>query len=279
MNVTMRFVSIVAVAAFAACGCGRGGDGGGTAEHNQRTSGETAAPAPSPSGAANAPSAATAGTTVTLTGMVHLQGQPPPPVPIQMNADASCSQAHPDAPPVSQEVVVSPEGMLANVFVFVRNGLEGKTFPTPSEPVVLDQKGCMYAPHVVGMIVNQPLKLVNSDPTLHNVHAHPKVDGNKEFNLGMPKQGMESTRTFAKPEIMIPIKCDVHPWMISYVGVVEHPFFAVSDAAGRFTIPNLPAGTYTVETWHERFGAQTQTVKVGESPTAELHFSYQAGGS
>jgi len=279
MNMMVRLVSIVVAVVFTASGCGRGGDGGSTAEHTQKAGGEAAKPAPAPSGAASAPSDVAAGATVTLTGMIHLEGQPPPPVPIQMNADAACSAAHPESTPFAQEVVVSPEGMLANAFVFVRNGLEGKTFPTPTEPVVLDQKGCMYVPHVVGMMANQPLKLVNSDATLHNVHAHPKVEGNKEFNLGMPRQGMESTRTFAKPEIMVPIKCDVHPWMISYVGVVEHPFFAVSDAAGRFTIPNLPPGTYTIETWHEKFGAQTQTLTVGETPTADLHFTYQVAGS
>ena len=276
MNATIRFVSIVVAVLFAAAGCGRGGSGDDTAAHSQKAGGETAKPAPAPTGSPSTPSAP-AGATVTLTGTIHLEGTPPPPVPIQMGADAVCSQAHPDSPPVMQDVVVSPDGMLANVFVFVRNGLEGKTFATPTDPVVLDQRGCMYSPHVLGMMVNQPLKMVSSDPTLHNVHSHPTVDGNKEFNLAMVNPGTEVTRTFAKPEIMIPMKCDVHPWMISYIGVLEHPFFAVSDAAGHFSIPNLPPGTYTLETWHERFGAQTQTLTVGETPTAEVHFTYKVG--
>jgi hypothetical protein len=276
MNPTMRSVSIAVVVLLAGAGCGRGGSGDDTAAHNDRAGGETAKPAPSPSGGQAAPEAPT-GATVTLSGTIHLEGTPPPPIPIQMSADAVCSQAHADTPPVMQDVVVSPDGMLANVFVFVRSGLEGKTFPTTTQPVELDQKGCMYVPHVLGMMVNQPLKLLSSDPTLHNVHSHPTVDGNKEFNLAMVNAGSEVTRTFAKPEIMIPIKCDVHPWMVSYIGVVEHPFFAVSDAAGHFSIPNLPPGTYTIETWHEKFGARTQTVTLGETPAAAAHFTYKVG--
>ena len=274
MNGAMRLATVVLTVAFLASGCNRGG-GGDTAEHSEKAGGEAAKPAiPSP-GQSDAPPAPVG---VTLSGKIHLVGQAPPPSVLKMSADAVCSKAHPETPPVSEEVVVDAEGNLANVFVFVRNGLEGKSFTTPAAPMVLDQKGCMYTPHVLGMMVNQPLKLLNSDPTLHNVHAHPKVEGNREFNLAMPRPG-EQSRTFAKPEIMIPVKCDVHPWMVSYIGVMEHPFFAVTDRNGSFRIPNLPAGTYTIETWHEKYGAQTQTLTVGTTPTAELDFTYQAGGS
>ena len=276
MNAAMRLASVFLAVAFLASGCNRGG-GGDAAEHSEKAGGEAAKPAvPAPGHSDASPTPAPG---VTLSGKVHLIGQPPAPSVLKMDADAVCSKAHPDSPPVSQEVVVDASGNLANVFVFVRNGLEGKSFATPPSPVVLDQKGCMYTPHVLGMMVNQPLKMLNSDPTLHNIHAHPKVEGNKEFNLAMPRPGLEHTRTFTKEEIMIPVKCDVHPWMVSYIGVLVHPFFAVTDHNGSFKIPDLPAGTYTIETWHEKYGAQTQTLTVGATPTAELDFSYQAGGS
>jgi hypothetical protein len=123
----------------------------------------------------------------------------------------------------------------------------------------------MYDPHVFGMQANQPLKILNSDETLHNVHSLPEKS--TQFNLAMPFKGMELTKKFSKPEVMVKIKCDVHPWMAAYVGVLDHPFFAVSAADGAFQMPKLPAGTYTIEAWHEKFGTQTQTVALGEGET------------
>ena len=137
---------------------------------------------------------------------------------------------------------------LQNAFVYVKDGLGNRTFPVPKTPVVLDQQGCKYRPHVVGIQVGQPLEVRNSDSTLHNVHAIPKV--NKEFNFGQPTKGMKSSRTFDKAEVMVPFKCDVHGWMNAYAGVVAHPFFAVSKADGSFEIKGLPPGSYTVEVWH-----------------------------
>ena len=271
-------VHLACVALVAALGCSRGNEGGG-AEHSQKAGADAAKSIPAPAGETPGESAAASGPTVALTGKIHLIGEPPAPTVLKLDSDAHCASAHADSPPVSEEVVVDAAGMLANVFVYIRSGLEGKSFTTPTTPAVLDQKGCMYMPHVLGMMPNQPLKVLNSDPTLHNVHSHPKVDGNKEFNLAMPRAGGEATRTFAKPEIMIPVRCDVHPWMVTYIGVVEHPFYAVTDKSGTFKIANLPHGTYTVEAWHEKYGVQTQTITVGEAPTAEIEFSYQTAGS
>jgi hypothetical protein len=130
----------------------------------------------------------------------------------------------------------------------------------------------MYHPRVIGVMVNQDIRLLNSDPTLHNVHALPKKG---EFNVGMPRQNMEIVKKLSNPQVMVHFKCDVHPWMSAWVGVLEHPFFAVSDAAGAYSIPNLPAGTYTIEAWHEELGTRAQTVSVGESPAVALDFAFQ----
>jgi len=139
---------------------------------------------------------------------------------------------------------------------------------------VLDQRGCKYMPHVFGAQVGQPVRIINSDGTLHNVHAVPKE--NTEFNFGQPLKGMESTQTFTKGEIMVPFRCDVHGWMSAYGGIVPHPFFAVTKNDGSFEIKGLPAGTYTIETWHERFGLQTQTVTVDGTAAGKADFNYKA---
>jgi hypothetical protein len=129
---------------------------------------------------------------------------------------------------------------------------------------------------VFGIMVNQPLEIVNSDPTLHNIHAMPK--GNAEFNNGQPIQGMKMSHTFDKPEVMVPFKCDVHGWMNAYVGVVSNPYFAVTDKDGKFDLPNLPPGTYTIEAWHEKAGAQTASVTIGPKETKEISFTFKAAG-
>lgn len=252
-------------------GCGGGGGGGDSGQKPAGDHGSTP-----PAAQAPAPAAQAGGQTVTLTGTINLTGTAPERSPLKMNADAVCVKAHADAPALSQDVLVDANGMLQNVFVYVKNGLEGQSFDAPQEPVVFDQKGCMYTPHVFGIMVNQPFKILNSDPTLHNIHATPKKG---EFNLGMPRQGMEFTKSFVEPEVMVHIKCDVHPWMSAYAGVLTHPYYGVSDGAGGYSIANLPAGEYTIEAWHEKFGAQTQTITVGATPTQELNFTFNAAGS
>ncbi len=169
---------------------------------------------------------------------------------------------------------MSANGGLKNVFVYVSKGLDSLAFDPPSTPVVLDQRGCSFVPHVIGVQVGQPLRIVNSDKTLHNVHAQAKV--NKAFNLGMTVKMREVQRVFDAPEIMIPVRCNVHPWMGAYVGVVDHPFYSVSDSAGFFSLRNLPAGDFTIEAWHEKFGRQQHSLTIGEADTRSLDFTFHA---
>jgi hypothetical protein len=203
-----------------------------------------------------------------LTGKVNYTGAPVSPKPIDTNADPSCGKAGLQ----SEEIVLNSDGTLKNVFIYVKQGLEGKTFETSKEKVVLDQQGCRYTPHVFGLGINQALEIRNSDSTLHNVHARPKES--KPFNLGMPIKGMKLDRKFDKPEVMVKFKCDVHPWMTAYAGVLDHPFYAVSGDSGTFEIKDLPPGKYTLEAWHEKLGTQTQEVSVDESGKATADFNF-----
>ena len=191
--------------------------------------------------------------------------------PIAMNADPQCAGLH--TSPVDTDTIAAKDGKLANVFVYVKTGLEGKTFPTPTEKKVLDQQGCLYHPRIQGIQVGQALTIKNSDPTLHNIHALPKL--NTEFNQGQPFQNMEFDKTFDKPEVMVHFKCDVHPWMSSYLGVVPHPYYAVSGEDGSFSIAKLPAGTYTIEAWHETLGTQTQEITVAPNQEATVSFDFK----
>lgn len=206
----------------------------------------------------------------TVSGKVSFTGTAPAPQQINMNADPTCASLHKE-PIFTEEVVVNPDGTLKNVFVYVKEGLEGKTFPVPTNAIMLDQKGCHYTPHVFGVQVGQQVQIINSDSTLHNVHGMPKQS--PEFNLGMPIQGMKLNRKFDKPEVMVKFKCDVHPWMSAYAGILPHPYFSVTGDNGTFEIKDLPAGTYTLEIWHEKYGTQTQQITVDEGGTATADFT------
>lgn len=253
------------ITALAACG----GGGESAYEEEEIEEGE-ATEATAQAGGGAAP-AAVSPDAATVAGLVRLEGAVPPAGVIQMGADPTCQQQHP-TPAKSQEVVAGPGGELANVFVYVKD-FKGSA-PAPSGSAVLDQKGCQYIPHVTGVQVGQTLEIKNSDPTLHNVHAMPKI--NKEFNEGQPVQGMVSKKKFDKPEVMVRFKCDVHPWMSSYLGVMAHPYFGVSNDGGTFNIANLPPGTYTLEAWHEKFGTQTQQVTVGPKETKQVTFTFKS---
>ena len=205
-------------------------------------------------------------------GAVAFTGTAPAGKPVNMAADPTCAAQH-KTPQMSEEVVVNSNNTLKNVFVYVKTGLEGKTFPVPAEPVSFDQSGCHYVPHVVGVMVGQPFQIINSDSTLHNVHSLSKES--KQFNLGMPIKGMKIKKTFEKPEIMAKVKCDVHPWMNAYIGVLSHPFYAVSGEDGSFEIKDLPPGTYTLEAWQETLGTKTAEITVpesGEIPAVQFSF-------
>lgn len=209
-----------------------------------------------------------------ITGKINFKGAKPTVAKIKMNADPKCVKIHGGKGATSEQVVVNPNNTLRYVFVYVKKGLTGKKFDIPKTPVKLDQKGCTYNPHVFGVVANQPLEITNSDPTLHNIHALPK--NSAQFNIAQPKIGMKMTKMFTKPEVMVKIKCEVHSWMASYVGVLEHPYFAVSDDKGNFEIKNLPAGDYEIEAWHEKYKTQTMIMSVGAADTKTADFTFEA---
>lgn len=248
----------LALAASVACG------GGNTSE--------SAAPAAAPASDGQRVDAATAGG---IKGVVSFEGEAPKNEPIKMNADPVCVKSN--TTPQSQETYAIEGGKLANVFVYVKDGLGNYVFDTPTEAVKLDQTSCRYHPHVFGVRVNQPVEIVNGDDTLHNIHALPKA--NSEFNNGQPIKGMKMTHTFTAKEVMVPFKCDVHGWMNAYVGVMDHPYFATTGADGSFELKSLPPGTYTVEAWHEKLGPMTQSVTVAASESKEVNFAFKAAGS
>lgn len=188
----------------------------------------------------------------TIAGRVTVRGPLPAVQPIHMGLDPTCLEIS-GATPVNDNLVVAADGAVANAFVYIAAGLRPGVAPGPPDtPVVLDQRGCRFVPHVLGVRAGQPVEFVNSDPTEHNVHAEPGP--NAEFNHLQPLQGMRESHVFTSPEVMTLIKCDRHPWMSAYIGVMEHPFFAVTGADGRFTLSGVPDGHYTVAMWHERFG-------------------------
>jgi plastocyanin len=228
------------------------------------------APPPPPSAGAPAAAAVDPATAGNITGAIKLEGEAPKPEGIKMNADPVCVR---EGKGTTTEFILAEGGALQNVFVYVKDGLGNRTFQTASTPVVLDQKGCHYRPHVFGIMVGQPLEVINSDPTLHNIHALPK--SNQEFNTGQPIQGMKFNHTFTAKEVMVPFKCDVHGWMNAYVGVLDHPYFATTGADGKFELKGLPPGTYTIEAWHEKLGAQTQNVTIGDKETKDVAFTFK----
>lgn len=206
-----------------------------------------------------------------ITGKATFSGTPPAAEPIRMDADPYC-KAHAQST-ASDTVVVGADGALKNVLVYLKKGYQGKpTPPVPAEKALLDQIDCRYVPHVMAVRVGQALTIRNSDGTLHNVHA--VGTANKEFNLGQPVKGMTADKTFTSPEVAVHFKCDVHPWMGARVAVLEHPWFAVTGEDGSFSINDVPAGTYTVEAWHEALPAQTAEVTVSGAE-ASANFTFQ----
>jgi plastocyanin len=201
-----------------------------------------------------------------LTGKVNFKGTAPKAKALKMNADPYCAKENAKA--VDETITVNGNGTLKNVFVYVKDAKGGTPNTTPVE---FDQRGCMYAPRVVGVMVNQPVKIINSDATLHNVHAMPKK--NAQFNQGMNTKGQTIEKTFKTPELAVKVKCDVHGWMQAYFNVMEHPYFATTNDKGEFSIAGLPAGDYTVEAWHEKLGTKTEKVKVTEAGGA-AEFTY-----
>ena len=207
-----------------------------------------------------------------ITGTVTFAGTVPNLRPLAMDADPACAKKH-SAPVPNEMLVLGSGNTMGNILVWVSKGLPaGKTWPAPASPVVLDQNGCQYKPHVMGIMVGQTYRILNSDGVLHNIHTLPKI--NTSFNKGMPPTLKEATTVFNKPEDVFHIKCDVHPWMSAYIAVFTHPFFSATGTDGKFTISGLPPGTYEVTAWHEKLGTQTATVTVGASDTKTQNFKF-----
>jgi hypothetical protein len=256
-----RFNTLVALSlVFTFAACGGGDDSGEDAAEGGATTGDPAATGVDPAQAA------------VITGTVRFAGTAPAPAAIDMAEEQQCATKH-STPPTSQEVVVN-NGMLRNVFVYVKEGLPQQSWPQSGDAPVLDQDGCVYIPHVMGVRTGQEFIIRNSDPVLHNVNAAPAA--NRTFNVGQPREGMETRRAFTQKEVMIPVTCQVHGWMNMYIGVLDHPYFAVTGDDGTFRIEGLPPGTYTVEAWHEKYGTQTMSVTVAAQQTGTADFSFSA---
>ncbi len=252
----------IGVFALALTGCGG----------NKNESSETAAPA------ANAPAGKTvdAATAGEVSGSVKLDGAAPKMKSINMAAEPACSKAR-TSPAMSEEVVTGDNGALANVVVYVKSGLEGYSFPAPTTPVKFEQQGCQYHPHVAGLQVGQNIEVVNDDQTTHNIHPIPML--NREWNESQPPGAAPIEKSFAREEIAIPVKCNVHPWMKAYMAVLPNPMFQVTAKDGAFDLKGLPPGTYTLTAWHELYGTSDQTVTIGPKETKTVTFTFKAAAA
>jgi len=209
-----------------------------------------------------------------VSGKVSFTGAKPKLARIMMDQDPVCVQKHGGKPVFAEDGEVNENGTVPNVFVYVKTGAEKYTFTPPSDPVTLDQDGCMYKPHVLGVMAGQTLKIVSSDATTHNIHPMPK--DNREWNMSQAPGAAPIEQKFARPEIMVPVKCNQHPWMRAWIGVTTNPFFAVTGSDGTFTIKGLPPGDYTIEAWTATFGTQDQTVTIGPKETKSVDFAFKA---
>jgi plastocyanin len=233
--------------------------------------------APAPAASAPAGKSVDPATAGEVSGTVKLDGAAPKMRGISMSAEPACAKEH-TTPPTSEEVVTGDGGALANVVVYVKSGLDGYSFPAPSAPAKIEQKGCQYHPHVVAMVVGQNIDVVNDDQTTHNIHPIPTV--NREWNESQPPGAAPIEKNFPREEIAIPVKCNVHPWMKAYMAVLSNPYFQVTDKDGKFDLKNLPPGTYTVVAWHELYGASDpQSVTIGPKETKNVTFTFKASAA
>ena len=262
MNLSrLYWILLALVLALMVAGCGGGEEDAASGGDAETTAGEEVASPVDPATAA------------TISGKVLFTGTAPDPELIRMDAEADCQEQHPDGA-FTETVVVNDNGTLQNVFVYVKDGLSDLKFPVPSGGVVLDQQGCRYVPHVLGVQIGQDLIIRNSDGLLHNIHTMPEI--NKAINFGQPVE-IDTTKIIDEVEVMIPVQCDVHDWMSGYIGALDHPYFATTGVDGAFSLPNLPPGDYEIEVWHEEYGTQTMNVTVGESETIDIEFGYEGG--
>jgi plastocyanin len=226
------------------------------------------------SSSSSAAGGASSGPGTSVAGRIKFDGPLPTTLPIAMRSDPACASEHPQ-PARSQEMVPGQNGTLENVVVFVSQGADSRTYEVPPTPVVMEQKGCMYEPHVLAMRAGQTLRVVNADKTTHNIHPMPA--NNREWNKAqIPGQPIEEK--FAREEVSIPVKCNIHPWMHSYIAVFKHPYFAVTGKDGSFELKNLPPGEYTIEAWHEKLGTMTQHVKIAQGENKKVDFTFKPRG-
>ena len=211
-------------------------------------------------------------TAAEITGQVLFDGQAPARTRIRMEAVSTCVQANHE-PVLSEEIIVNDNKTLRNVLVYVKAGLGNRSFLAPVEPVVFNQQGCMFRPHMLALVVGQKLDIKNSDDASHNVH--PIARANREWNQSMSPGAGDIMEQFSRPEVMIPVRCNVHPWMRAYISVFPHPFFAVTDETGAFSLRGLPPGDYTIEAWQEKFGPQDQKIMVGPKESKAVHFTFK----
>lgn len=262
-------LALLCAAGGALAGCGDSGSSAPPPPPAPTVGGGEAAPATA-SGGGEAYDAAKATATVSVTAL--LEGDAPKMRPVKFDADPECGKQHGET--VLEETIVVDGGKLANVVVYVSRGHEKWSYKGATEPVVLDQHGCMYTPHVFTVMTNQPIVIKNSDPVMHNVHAVPKE--NKEFNRSQLKGAKDLSESFPKAEMGVKIKCDVHGWMGSWVSVFDHPFHAVTGADGAASL-KLPAGDWEISVWHEKLSAPaTQKVTVADGEAKALEFKFAA---
>ena len=253
-KITVSILALCALLALTACSKKE------NAEQSSNAASEQQAPAATPIDPA---------TVATVNGTVKFDGVAPKPAKIDMSQDPGCKGTN------QAENVVVDNGDLANVFVYVKDGLGSRTFDVPKDTVVIEQKGCQYHPHVLGVMAGQTVDIKNGDPTTHNIHPTPK--DNREWNESQPPSSADIEKNFAREEIMLPVKCNQHPWMKMYINVVKSPFYAVTDASGKYEIKGLPPGDYTIAFVHEKLGEQDQKVTVAPKDTKTVDATFKAG--
>jgi plastocyanin len=210
-------------------------------------------------------------TSGTISGQVLFTGNAPAMFEIDMSSNPQCERQH-HAPQKAQTVVVNSNKTLRNVFVWIKEGLPRAHWTPPTQSATLDQRGCVYEPHMLGIMTGQQLEILNDDPVNHNVHAESQV--NPAWNESEPPRAEHKFKRFDSPEVLFPMTCSVHPWMRSYIGVSPHPFFAVTGDDGSFTLKGVPPGTYTVEAVHEKYGRKEGKLTLAPSGAARLDFTY-----
>lgn len=215
-------------------------------------------------------------TVASVSGKILFAGQKPKLSRLMMDQDPVCSAKHSGAT-FAEDGEVNDDGTLPNVFVYVKEGADKYSFPTPAEPVELDQEGCAYKPHVVGIQTNQMLRILSKDATTHNIHPMPKE--NREWNMSQAPGGAPIEQRFARPEVMIPVKCNQHPWMRAYIGVAKNPLYAVTGKDGLFTIKGIPPGDYTLEAWTATFGTQQIKVTLAPKESKSVELTFKPSGS